>query len=134
MRNDRGSLSVMVVALTTALFVLLGLVVDGGRALAARQTAWDVAAEAARLGASQVSVQSLRWNEVGADPVAAENAASGYFGARGYRGSVSVLDDEVSVTVTTSIPTTILGLVGIDQFNVSASANAIEVHGVTRAD
>jgi hypothetical protein len=132
--GERGSLSVFVVALAGALVVLIGLVVDGGRALAAREAAANVASEAAQEGASQVSVQSLRWDEVGADVSRANQAAAAYYTARGYGGSVRTLDDVVTVTVSTSEPTAVLGLIGIDQIHVKATASASEVHGVTRAD
>ena len=133
-RCESGSLSVFVVALAFSLVVLIGLVVDGGRALAARQAAANVASEAAQAGASQVSVQSLRWDEVGADGVRASKVAEAYFTARGYGGSVRTLDDVVTVSVSATQPTAILGLIGIHEFHVAATASAVEVHGVTKAD
>ena len=42
--------------------------------------------------------------------------------------------DKVTVTVTVTIPTSVLGIVGIGHLTVSATANAVDVHGVTEAD
>jgi len=132
--SETGSLSVFLVALTLALFVLTGLVVDGGRAIAARENAADVAEAAARVGAGQISADHLRWGEVVTDPEAAVAASEQYMAAAGFDGTASVIDGTVWVSIKTREPTVILGLVGIDSIDVSAQAEATDVHGVTRSD
>jgi Flp pilus assembly protein TadG len=134
MTNETGSLSAFLAVVCFALFVLLGLVVDGGRALAAREAAMNVAEQAARVGASQVSVQHLRWGEVVADPDASVAAAQSYLSNAGYPGTASTIDGTVTVDISTSEPTVILGLIGINNIAVEAQASAIDVHGITRKD
>jgi Flp pilus assembly protein TadG len=117
-----------------ALFVLIGLVVDGGRAVSARGAAQGVAEQAARVGAGQLSEQDLRLGEVAIDPTAAELAADRYLEEAGYGGSVTASGGIVSVHVTSAEATVILGIVGIDHIGISVTARATNVHGVTRAD
>ena len=132
--QERGSLTLFMATLCFALFVLIGLVVDGGRAVSARGAAQGVAEQAARVGAGQLSASDLRLGEVAIDPVAAELAADRYLQEAGYKGSVTASGGIVSVHITSSEPTTILGIVGIEHIGVSVSARATDVHGVTRAD
>jgi len=132
--GDRGSLSAFLAVVAFSLLVLVGLVVDGGRTLAGREAAWDTAQEAARVGADQISVQELRSGQVAVDPHAAQEAAQAFVSDRGYQGSVTVSGDVVTVDVNGSEPTAILGLIGIHQISITASASAVDVHGVTRED
>jgi len=134
--NDDGSLTVFLAVVAFSLFMLVGLVVDGGRALTAREAAWCAAQEAARAGAGQLVVQDLRSGSIVVDPGAAQVAAEDYLADRGFQGAVNVVvaDGVVTVDVSSSEPTAILGLIGIDRIAVGASASAIDVHGVTRED
>jgi hypothetical protein len=121
-----------VVLLLVALFALLGLVVDGGSALTARQSAEVEAEQAARAGAGAVSVDGLRSGVVELDPQAAVAAAQGFMVAAGHPGSAAVADGVVSVRLRYEVPTVILGIVGIDHLSVAASAAAVDVDGVAR--
>ena len=114
------------------LIVLLGLVVDGGAALTARQTAEVEAEQAARAGAGAVSVDALRSGYVRIDPAAAVAAAEAFTVAAGHPGSASVAGDVVTVRITYQVPTDILGIIGIDRLRVSAVAAAVDVNGVAR--
>ncbi|MGW0801862.1 TadE/TadG family type IV pilus assembly protein [Nonomuraea sp. NPDC002799] len=58
--GQRGSMSVFTVLFSVAVFLLAGLLVDGGSAINARLRAADVAEQAARAGADQVDVDHLR--------------------------------------------------------------------------
>jgi Flp pilus assembly protein TadG len=133
-RREDGSLSVFVVILATALFALVGLVVDAGRAIAAKGAAMDEAEQAARTGADQVSVDALRQGQVEIVPAAAVQAAEGYLNAVGQSGTASVSGSTVTVRIHASEPTVILSIVGIDHIDISAVASATNVHGVTRGD
>ena len=132
--RETGSLTVFVVVLTLALFALVGLVVDGGRAVAARSTAAGEAEQAARLGAGQLSLDAIRSGTVSIDPVTAVKAAEGYLRAVGTTGTVTATDRAVVVHIKSSEPTVILGIVGVDSIQISATAQAANVHGVTRSD
>ncbi len=120
--------------LGVALFVLVGLVVDGGRALAARRQAMDIAEQAARIGADQLSVDALRQGSFIIDPVAATNAVDADLLSSGVTGTVSVSGDSVTVAVHSVCTTTILEIVGVQSIAVSGTAVATDVHGVTRED
>jgi Flp pilus assembly protein TadG len=133
-RREDGSLSVFVVILATALFALVGLVVDAGRAIAAKGAAMDEAEQAARTGADQVSIDALRQGQVEIEPAAAVQAAEGYLNAVGQSGTASVSGSTVTVRIYGSEPTVILSIVGIDHIDFSAVASATNVHGVTRGD
>jgi hypothetical protein len=120
--------------LGVALFALLGLVVDGGRAIAARSAAMDDAAQAARVGAGQLSVDSLRSGQMLLDPSAATRAADEYLHRVGAIGTATIVGQAVVVHVQRTERTVILGLIGVNTMAVSASASAANVHGVTRQD
>ena len=58
--GERGSMSVFVVIFSIAVFLLAGLLVDGGAAINARLKAADVAEQGARAAADQIDVETLR--------------------------------------------------------------------------
>lgn len=130
---DRGAAAVILVLLTPVLFGLAGLVLDGGRAITARQRAADLAEQAARAGADTLDVGRLRATGVDAvDPAAARAAACGYVAIAepGDGCTVTVTGNRVRVAVATRTATVLLGLVGIDAFHVAGAASAVPVRGV----
>jgi Flp pilus assembly protein TadG len=129
-----GSLTAFVAVLSLSLFMLIGLVVDTGRAIAARASAMDEAQQAARAGAGQLSVAALRSGEVEIDPSEAILAADAYLSTVGQTGTVSVVGQTVTVHIVTQEPTVILGIVGINRIAISVTARAVNVHGVTQED
>ncbi|MFE3447437.1 pilus assembly protein TadG-related protein [Nonomuraea sp. NPDC059194] len=58
--TERGSMSVFTVLFSVVVFLLAGLLVDGGAAINARLRAADVAEQAARAGADRIDVEHLR--------------------------------------------------------------------------
>jgi Flp pilus assembly protein TadG len=58
--GERGSVSLWLVIFSLAVLILLAFIVDGGQYMNARERAADIAEQAARAGADQVSVASLR--------------------------------------------------------------------------
>ena len=132
--DEKGVLTVFVATLAVALFALVGLVVDGGRAVAARAAAAGVAEQAARTGAAQIAVSALRTGEIRIDPSAALSAADRYLEASGLHGVVTTAGQSVIVRITTSDPTVVLGIVGVDHISVSVTASATDLHGVARED
>jgi len=131
---EEGSLTAFLAVLCLSLFILIGLVVDAGRAIAARSSAMDEAQQAARTGAGQLSVAALRSGQVEIDAGAAIRAADAYLSSIGLTGTASVVGQTVSVHIATDEPTVILGIVGINRIAISVTASAINVHGVTRED
>ncbi|MEU0565532.1 flp pilus-assembly TadE/G-like family protein [Nonomuraea sp. NPDC005983] len=59
-RAERGSMSVFTVLFSVVVFLLAGLLVDGGAAINARLRAADIAEQAARAGADRIDEAQLR--------------------------------------------------------------------------
>jgi Flp pilus assembly protein TadG len=129
--RDAGNASIILVLITPALFAVAGLVVDGGRAINARQRAADQAEQAARAAADALDVDAVR---AGAalvlDPLAARAAAERYLAASDATGSVAVRQGTVSVTVTGTTSTVFFAVIGINQINVTGTATARPARGI----
>jgi len=129
-RDQDGSITAFVALLLVALMAMLGLVVDGGSALSAHQSAADEAEQAARAGAGALSVDALRTGSLQLDPVAAVAEAETFTRAAGHPGTASVQGGVVTVRISYRVPTDVLGIVGISSLPVSAEASAVNVQGV----
>ena len=133
--GERGSFSLMLVIMAVALLALAGLVVDGGAKLDEAENANAVAQEAARAGAGMVDQgKAYSTGAFAVDPGQAVAAAQAYLASvadAGYRGSVNVGPESISVTVTVTQPTKILSIIGIDSMTVTRTATAALVTGVT---
>ncbi len=133
--DEEGAITVFVVALTLALMLVAGLVYDGGRILAARQQARDLADNAARAAAQQVDLDALRRGAAPSlDPLSAEVAARDYLTATGHDGDVVVTGDGVQVTVSVTTELVLLQLAGIGERMVTGTGQARIVRGVTGAE
>lgn len=130
--GEAGSASAWALLVTIGAFtVLFGLVVDGGAVLNARLDAARTADQAARAAADALSSSGLR---NGTDRIVATEAvrrADDYLLATGHRGTVVVRRDQVTVTVTGTVPTTVLGVIGVDSFDVHEVATA---RGITSGE
>jgi Flp pilus assembly protein TadG len=122
----------MLAVLMLVLLAFAGLVIDGGRKLDSTEKAYAVAQEAARAGADQVNTAAAYGSGTfKVDVPQALAAARAYLARAGYRGSVSALGNKIRVTVWVFERTTVLSLVGIDNFRSRGSAVASLVTGVT---
>ncbi len=132
---ERGAFSAMIVTLIVMLFVLAGLVVDGGFAVNAREKVYDDAEQAARAGANEIDIETLRSSgEVVILDDQAQVTARNYMSARGYdpgRVQVSVGDGEVTVEAEQTVDTTLLQLIFISEFDVTGSATSRPAVGIT---
>lgn len=130
-RGDAGSASIILVLLTPALLAVAGLVVDGGRAINARERAANQAEQAARAAADALDIDALRagTGEL-IDPVAAKRRAESYLAASGSTGTVTVNSGTVTVTVTATTRTAFFAVIGIHQIRVTGSAAARPARGV----
>jgi Flp pilus assembly protein TadG len=131
--EDRGSLSLLMIALVVALMGAVGLVVDGGAKIRAAQEADAVAAEAARFGGQQiVESDAIARGRVRAHPVRAKSAALSYLRESGFQGAVRISNAGRRITVHTSqsVSTIFLGLLGLHTMEVSGRAEAELVHRV----
>lgn len=133
-RAQEGTVTAFVTVMTVAMLMAAGLVVDGGRVLAARREAMDVAGQAARVGAQAVDTEGLRRRSTALDASAASGAARAYVAARGYAASVSVDGDRIRVAVETRADLTLLRLVGIGSAAVSGTGEARIVRGVRQGE
>lgn len=129
-KDERGAASAFIIGMTITLFVVAGLVVDGGGALNAKSTIADDAEAAAVAGAQATDELALRGDGVlRVDPAAAQARASEVLLSRGYPPadySVSVSPDNTTVTVVArdTVATKMLLLIGFDEFEFDAEATA----------
>lgn len=132
--DERGQVTAFVTIFTMALLFVIGLVLDGGNLLAAKQEASAVAGQAARAGAQMIDLDRFRdTNDESLDETAAYQAANAFLVDNGYEGVVTVDDRFVSVTVTIKRSALILGIGGMRDLTVHGSSRARAVQGVTDA-
>lgn len=123
--DDRGSVSLLLVVIVAALFVSVGLVVDGGAKLRAVQQATSAAGEAARAATQQVDAGTVQLDgRAHLNPVTARHAAQETLDAAGVTGTVTVTDGQVHVDASVTRPTLFLGLLGLTQVTGHGSATA----------
>jgi uncharacterized membrane protein len=128
---ERGSVTVFVTILTVALLAMAGLVTDGGRILAARREAGNVAESAARAGAQAIDLRVLRQqDQIALDPNEAIVRAREYLATAGYRGDVQADSRHVHVVVVITRPTLLLGATGIHGYTVRSAGDAEPVRGI----
>jgi len=131
--EDAGAAAIILLLLTPVMFALAGLVLDGGRAIAAPQRSADIAEQAARAGVNALDVTALRaTGHDTIDATAAQAAACRYVDVAAPAASCAVVvtPDRVTVTIADRTPTVLLGLVGINSFHVAGTASAVAVRGV----
>jgi hypothetical protein len=122
---DRGTVTAFTVVWLAAALTLAGLVLDAGLAVSTKVNARAVANAAARAGARELDLAALRINGViRIDQNKARTSAAGWIARAGLRGTVTVTANTVTVSVTTSQPTQLLGLIGIRSIPVHATATA----------
>ncbi|MBE1533722.1 TadE/TadG family type IV pilus assembly protein [Actinomadura algeriensis] len=132
--RDRGTVSLYVVLFTPVVFLLAGLLVDGGLAIHARQRAADMAEQAARAGANEIDLDALRASgDPVVDPGRARAAACDLLSA--YGDEVTGANCEASteaVTVTVQIrvrPQFLAIFPGFGEFTMTSDATARPVTG-----
>ena len=120
--------------MTAALIAAIGLVFDGGEALAVKGQAISDAYGAARAGAEALDQdQFARGGPAKPNGAAAVSAASTFLSAAGVpagQATVAVNGAVVTVTVRLTSPATILGAVGASSFRVTGSGSARAIYGL----
>jgi hypothetical protein len=105
--------------------LLAALIFDGAAAMTAKASALQVAQQAARAGADQIDLATLRTTgQVQLDPAAAQAAALGWLDQAEATGTATATTEQVTVTVTVTQPTVLLAAVGLTTFTLSAAATA----------
>jgi Flp pilus assembly protein TadG len=124
-RDERGSISVWMIASAIALIGIAGIGTDLSGQVHTKQHAQDVASQAARVGAEQVSGDVVSGNAATVNFAAARYAAQQYLHAAGVTGSTSVPDgNTINVKATETYDTTFLGLLGISHLTITGDATA----------
>ncbi|GII90950.1 pilus assembly protein TadG-related protein [Sinosporangium siamense] len=104
-RPDRGSMSVFTVIFSVVVFLLAGLLVDGGATINARLRAADIAEQAARAAADRIDEDHLRRTgrarlQSGGEPCAQARKIVGEHGGDGVKmGSCDVGAGQTQITV-----------------------------------
>lgn len=132
--SERGSVSVWMMTIATAMVLLLGLAVDASGQIHTRARAQGVAAEAARAGGQQLTgAGAIRGQDPVIDPAAAVLAASTYLAAApGITGTATITAAQrIVVTTEATYQTKFLSLIGITTLPVSGHAE-IEIHRVVQ--
>jgi Flp pilus assembly protein TadG len=120
-----GAVTVPMAVAMLALLAVVGLAVDGARAVQQIATADAIAEEAGRAGGQALDMVALQRGQVAVDTAVARAAVQAYLADAGASGEVTVLaPDRIRVEVTLSAPTVLLGLVGIPEITASGSAEA----------
>ena len=133
--EEDGRVAAFVVTMVTGIFAVIGLTLDGGLALAAKVEARGQAEAAARAGAQAIDLATYRaTGDVRLIPAQAIREANSYLTRSSATGTVSANDESVTVTVTTTYKTQMLGLVGIRVLRVDATASARPQPGITRPE
>lgn len=134
-RADEGRAAAFVVVLTIGILALAGLTLDGGLALSAKVKANGQAEAAARAGAQAIDLAAYRsTGTLQLAPVQAVADAQSYLATVGASGTVTVSSDTVTVTITASQNTQLLGLVGISSLTVHGTGSAHPQRGVVTID
>lgn len=133
---ERGSVTIWMITTAMTMIVLVGLAVDLGGQVLAKQRAQVIAFEAARAGGQQLAGGAVLGQPLTIDPGAAVVAADAYLaGAPDVAGTASVAGTVVVVDTTTTYPTKFLGIIGISSLTVTGHAEVQTVRvvqGVTR--
>lgn len=107
--SDRGSMTAFVAIVATALVMVAGMAYDGGQIIAAQGRARSDAAKAARAGAQEIDLTTLRsGGQKMLDPSAARASAEAYLADVGATGTVTTDGPTITVTVTLVQPMHIL--------------------------
>lgn len=114
----RGSVTAFVVCLTSLVVCVAGLVIDGGRYVAAHARASDTALAAARFGGQNMT--DIRAGDPRLDCPAATRDARAFAAARGHRASVTCDPAGITVVVGGTVTMPFLALFGVPRRTYSA--------------
>ena len=127
-QEERGSVSLLVLAAALGIMIIAGLVIDGGAVIRGKQEAERVAAEAGRRAGQEIDQNlAMRQGVVRTDDSQARAVAAAYLRRAGYGGSVDIHHDgtRITVTVTDTVQTTFLKALGINRLNVDGDATVV---------
>jgi nanoRNase/pAp phosphatase (c-di-AMP/oligoRNAs hydrolase) len=120
--DDRGFVAAFTLAVSVALILLVGIVLDSGRYMRAQSDTFGVAAAAARAGAQNIDQTAALAGQLRLDETAAQQAALNYLTRRGFQGVVTI--SGLEVTVTAHRPLAFQVLPGSANVHATATARA----------
>jgi Flp pilus assembly protein TadG len=125
-RDERGSISIWLALATFVMMILIGLAVDLGGQVHAKQRADDIAAQAARAGGEQVqAAPAVEGQYLAIDTSEARTAAQDYLTASGVIGTVTITNgNTITVDVTDTYVPKFLSIIGINHLTVTGKASA----------
>jgi len=129
---ERGSVTIWMITTALTMILLVGLAVDLGGQVLAKQHAQVVALEAARAGGQQLQgAPAVLGQAAVVDPAGAVAAASTYIaGTPEVTGTASVVGTRVVVDTTTTYQTRFLSIIGIQELTVTGHAEVQTVRAV----
>ncbi len=129
---ERGSATIWMITTALTMVLLVGLAVDLGGQVLAKQHAQVVAFDAARAGGQQLQGSAAVLGQAAVvDPARAVTAAATYIaGTPGVTGTADVVGDRVVVDTVTTYQTRFLTLIGIQELTVTGHAEAQTVRAV----
>jgi hypothetical protein len=128
--DDRGAMSSFVAVIALAMLMAAGLVLDGGRKVAALQRATHLADGAARAGAQAIDLDALRTTgELRVLPDQATTRATDYLASLGQTGQVSVSGESVTVTISLTVDPLLLPIGAITVTATQTAAAVTEEPG-----
>jgi hypothetical protein len=119
------------VFLAIAMIAIAALVVDGGGKIQANQDVTTIAQGAARAGTNAAGGNAINGDAFRLSPGAARVAAEQYLAAAGVGGIVTVRDQRVIVTATSTYRTKLASIIGILQLPVEGTASARLIDATT---
>jgi uncharacterized protein YbjT (DUF2867 family) len=120
-------MTAFVAIIAIALVMVAGMAYDGGGIISAQGQTRSNAAKAARAGAQEVDITSLRsTGKTVLDPARAKQSALAYLAQAGAAGTVTVDGPNITVTVTMNQPMHILP---VPDRTVVATETATALHG-----
>lgn len=131
-RDERGSTTLFFVVIGMAMFLVVGLVVDGGGKIRALQKAESVAEGAARAGGQAIQTgTAVQGDGTILDAAAARQAAQQYLSAAGVDGSVQIVNGtRLVVRTTTHYKPVFLGMAGVGSMTTEGEAEVRLVRGL----
>jgi hypothetical protein len=133
-RTERGSATVLALGLSVTVFATAGIATDGTRAYLVRTRLQNVADSAALAAADRIDIDSYhrsRGSEATIEIDAARATVSELLAElpADVHTSVSISRDGINIRLSTTVPTSFLGLIGISRLSVVADARARPIIG-----
>jgi Flp pilus assembly protein TadG len=129
--TERGDATIMVIILTTALLLILGLVVDGSRQYQAANEARWLAEQAARAAAQEIDASQVQAGDApGVDYTAATFVVNQTLAEAGATGTVERTADGLRVEVTVTAEPVILRLAGMSRLTGEGEATVRLARGI----